>query len=219
MKLYYSPAACSLAVHIVAREANIPIDLVKVDIGSHRLAGGIDFYRINPRGYVPVLELEDGVRFTEVGALVQYIADLAPEVDLIAPVGTLDRLRTQSWLNFVATELHKSFSWLWHKETAESTKQTVIERLNRHFAELDVLFAQQLYLVGRTFTVADAYAFTILNWAHMLRVDLKSFPALRAYVDRIGSRPRVREAMMAEGLIRKATSQIVLCTAGHPSDA
>lgn len=205
MKLYYSPAACSLAVHIVAREAGIVLDLIKVDLGSHRLADGIDFHTINPRGYVPVLELDDGSRITEVAALVQYVADLAPAAMLIPPAGTVERVRVQSWLTFISSELHKAFSpWLWHKGTAESTKQDVLGRLARHFAELDALLARQPYLTGDTFTVADAYAYAILSWAYILRVDLKPFPAVGAYLDRVASRPRVREALVAEGLIRKA---------------
>ncbi|MDX2089692.1 MAG: glutathione transferase GstA [Kofleriaceae bacterium] len=204
MKLYYSPAACSLAVHIVAREANIPVELIRVDISTHRLEDGTDFYSINPRGYVPVLELEDGTRITEVAALVQYIADRAPELRLIPPAGTLARVRVHSWLTFVSSELHKGFGPLWHKDTAESTKQNAVARLMRHFAELDVQLARQPYLMGDTYTVADAYAFTILNWSRMVRVDLTPFPALGAYVARIASRPRVAEALATEGLVRKA---------------
>lgn len=204
MKLYYSPAACSLAVHIVAREASIPVDLIKVDIGTHRLEDGTDFYSINPRGYVPVLELDDGTRITEVAALVQYLADLVPEAQLLPPAGTLERVRVQSWLTFVSSELHKSFSPLWHADTAESTKQSIRARLSRHFTELDTLLGQQPYLLGDTYTVADAYAYTILNWAHMLRVDLMPYVALSAYVSRIASRPSVREAHVAERLVRKA---------------
>jgi glutathione S-transferase len=203
MKLYYSPAACSLAVHIVAREADLPIETIKVNIETHRLEDGTDFYAINPRGYVPVLELDDGTRITEVAALVQYVADLAPEAALIPPAGSIERVQLQSWLTFISSELHKAFSWLWHKNTAESTKQNVLARLARHFGELDALLVERPYLMGR-YTVADAYAFTILSWARMLRVDLNAFPALAAYITRVASRPRVRDALMAEGLDRKA---------------
>ncbi len=123
--------------------------------------------------------LTAGLRITEVAALVQLIADLAPDAGLIPPAGTIDRVRVQSWLTFISSELHKAFSpWLWHKDTAESTKQNVIGGLERHFAELDTLLAQQPYLMGEAFTVADAYAYTILNWAPMLRFDLKLFGAL-----------------------------------------
>jgi glutathione S-transferase len=205
MKLYYSPAACSLAVHIAAREAGVTIDLVKVDLGTHRLEDGTDYYTINPRGYVPLLELDDGTRLTEVAALVQYLADVAPDAGLIPPAGRLDRVRVQAWLTFVSSELHKAFSpWLWHKDTAEPTKQSVLARLARHFAELDALLAQQPYLMGEAFTVADAYAYTIVSWAYPLRVDLTPYPSLEAYLARVAQRPRVREALLAEGLIKKA---------------
>jgi glutathione S-transferase len=199
MKLYYSPVACSLAVHIVAREAGLPIELIKVDLRTHRLDDGTDYHAINPRGYVPLLELDDGTRLTEVAALVQYLADLAPEAGLIPPPGTIDRVRVQEWLTFISSELHKAFSpWLWHKDTAESTKQDVLERLTRHFAELDGLFGKQPYLMGDAFTVADAYAYTILNWAHLLRIDLDPFPSLSAYIARVAQRPSVREAIAIE---------------------
>lgn len=204
MKLYYSPAACSLAVHIVAREANVPVELIKVDIGTHRLADGTDFYAINPRGYVPVLELDGGERVTEVAAVVQHIADLAPASALIPPAGTLARVRVQSWLTFVSSELHKGFSPLWHKETADSTKQSAIARLSRHFTELEAVFAQQPYLTGDAFTVADAYAYTILSWAPMLRIDMTPYPSIASYLARVTARPSVHEALIAEGLRQKA---------------
>jgi glutathione S-transferase len=205
VKLYHSPAACSLAAHIVAREAGVPIELVKVDLSTHRLDDGTDYYTINPRGYVPLLELDDGTRLTEVSAIVQYLADLAPEAQLLPPPGTLERVKVQQWLTFVSSELHKAFSpWLWHKETAESTKKDVLSRLARHFAELDRLLSQQPYLTGGRFTVADAYAYTIVNWANYLMVSLKPYPALVAYLARVAARPRVEQALVAEGLVKKA---------------
>jgi glutathione S-transferase len=205
MKLYYSPAACSLAVHIVAREAGLPVELVKVDLATHRLDDGTDYYTINPRGYVPLLELDDGTRLTEVAAIVQYLADLAPEAQLLPPAGTLDRVHVQQWLTFVSSELHKAFSpWLWHKETAESTRKDVLARLARHFGELDRLLARQPYLNGTRFTVADAYAYAIVNWANFLMVSLKPYPALAAYLERVAARPRVEQALQFEGLTRKA---------------
>lgn len=205
MKLYFSPAACSLAVHIVARELGLPIELVKVDLRTHRLDDGTDYHRINPRGYVPLLELDDGTRVTEVAALVQYLADLAPESELMPAAGTIDRVRAQGWLTFISSELHKAFSpWLWHNDTAASTKQNVLERLARHFGELDALLTRQPFLMGDTFTVADAYAYTILSWSHLLRVDLAPYPSLAGYLARVGKRPAVAEALAAEGLTRKA---------------
>lgn len=205
MKLYYSPATCSLAVHIVAREAGLPVELVKVDIGTHRLDDGTDYYTINPRGYVPLLELDDGTRLTEVSAIVQYLADLAPQAALLPPAGSIDRVHVQEWLTFISSELHKAFSpWLWHKETAESTKQNVRERLARHFGELDRLLAKQPYLTGQRFTVADAYAYAIVNWSHYLMVSLKPFPALAAFLGRVESRPGTHQALVTEGLVKKA---------------
>jgi glutathione S-transferase len=205
MKLYYAPAACSLAAHIVAREAGLPIELIKVDIGNHTLEDGTDYYTVNPRGYVPLLELDDGTRLTEVAAIVQYLADLAPEAQLIPPAGTIDRVRVQQWLTFVSSELHKAFSpWLWHKETAESTRQNVKQRLARHFGELDRLFAQQPYLMGARFTVADAYAYAIVNWANFLMISLKPYPALATFLERVAARPKTGQALVAEGLVKKA---------------
>jgi glutathione S-transferase len=205
MKLYYAPATCSLAAHIVAREAGLPIELIKVDIGNHTLEDGTDYYTINPRGYVPLLELDDGTRLTEVTAIVQYLADLVPAAQLIPPAGTIDRVHVQEWLTFVSSELHKAFSpWLWHKETAESTKQNVRERLARHFGELDRLFAKQPYLMGERFTVADAYAYAIVNWAHFLMISLKPYPALAAFLARVAARPKAQQALVAEGLHKKA---------------
>jgi glutathione S-transferase len=205
MKLYYSPGACSLAPHIVAREAGIKIELVKVDLATHKVEDGTDYYTINPRGYVPLLELDDGTRLTEVAAIVAYLADLKPQANLAPAHGTFERVRLQQWLAFISSELHKVFSpWLWHKETAESTKQTVKERLGVRFRELDTLFAQQDFLLGKQFTVADAYAYAILNWTSFLGISLKQYPALGAYLVRIAARPRVAEALGAEGLLKKA---------------
>lgn len=205
MKLYYAPAACSLAAHIVAREAGLPIELVKVDLATHRLDDGTDYMTINPRGYVPMLELDDGTRLTEVAAIVQYLADLMPAAGLLPPAGTLARVRVQEWLTFVSSELHKAFSpWLWHKETAASTRNDVLRRLARHFGELDRLLARQPYLTGDRFTVADAYAYTIVNWAGFLSISLKPFPALAAFLARVAARPNTQQALVAEGLLKKA---------------
>lgn len=205
MKLYYAPAACSLAVHIVAHEAGLPIQLVKVDLDSHRLEDGTDYTTINPRGYVPLLELDDGTRLTEVAAIVQYLADLAPAAGLLPPAGTLDRVRVQSWLTFVSSELHKAFSpWLWHKDTAESTRQAVKARLARHFSELDQLLAAQPYLSGERYSVADAYGYTIVNWANFLMISLKPYPALAGWLARVAARPATQQALAAEGLLKAA---------------
>ncbi len=205
MKLYYAPYACSLAPHIIAREAGLPIELVEVDLATRTLRNGGDYTAINPRGYVPALELEDGTVLTEVAALVQYLADLKPEAALAPKAGTLDRVRLQSWLTFVGTELHKQFSpWLWHADTAESTVQAVKAKIAVRFAELDRTLTAQPYLMGECFTVADAYAFAIVGWAPMMKMDLGAYPALAAWLARVGSRAKVKEAIAAERAKREA---------------
>jgi glutathione S-transferase len=204
MKLYYSPGACSLAPHIVAREAGLAVDLVKVDLMTHKTETGADYFRINPRGYVPALEI-DGELHTEVAALVQYLAEQAPASRLLPPAGTMDRFRVQQWLAFVSSELHKTFSpWLWHAETAEQTKQAARDKLGLRFTELDRHLADRAYLTGDTFTVADAYAFTIVNWSNFLKIDLKPYPNLSAFMARVAARPKVREALKAERLVAAA---------------
>jgi glutathione S-transferase len=200
MKLYHSPGACSLAVHIALREAGVPFDLHKVNLATHRLADGSDYRTINPRGYVPLLEFDDGARHTEVAALLQYIGDLEPSRRLL-PAGGPERLAVAEGLAFVATELHKVFSpWLWHAGTAETTQQAVRDKLALRFAELDRHFADHDWLALDRFTVADAYAFTIVNWANFLHIDLKPTPHLAAYLGRVAARPAVQAALAAEGL-------------------
>jgi len=204
MKLYYAPGACSLAPHIVAREAGIPLTLVKVDIlADHKTEDGADFRSINPRGYVPALRFDDGKIHTEASVLVQHLADSAPASGLMPAAGTPARLAVQEWLNFVATELHKTFSpWLWNKNTADSTKAAAKANLAACFGELDRTLAGRSYLTGETFTAADAYAFTIVNWSNFLDIDLKPYPNLSAYMVRVAARPRVRDALVAEGLVK-----------------
>ena len=205
MKLYYAPNACSLAPHIVAREAGIPIELVEVDLATHKLRNGADYFAINPRGYVPAIELDDGTVLTEVAALVQYLADLKPEANLAPTAGTLDRVKLQAWLTFISSELHKQFSpWLWHADTADSTVEAVKAKIANRFAELDRTLAAQPHLMGERFTVADAYAFAIVSWAPMMKMDLGPYPALAAWLARVGSRAKVREAIAAERSKREA---------------
>jgi len=204
MKLFYAMGACSLAPHIVAHEAGIPLELERVDIlkTPHITQSGVDFATVNPNGYVPVLVLDDGPMLTEGPAIVQYLADQRPESGLAPPAGTIDRARLQGWLNFVATELHKMYSpWLFHSEVGPEVqnfaRRKIAERLSsveRHLA------AKGPYLMGERFTVADAYLFTIVGWSAFTKIDLKPFSHLRAYMDRVGARPKVREAMRAEGM-------------------
>ena len=200
MKLYYAPAACSLAVHIALREVGAPFEAHAVDLATHRTADGRNYRSISPRGYVPLLELDDGSRHTEAAALLQYVADLDAAQALIGRPGTPRRLAVIEWLGFVSTELHKMFSpWLWHKETADSTRQAVKEKLATRFAELDTRLSTQDFLAG-DYSVADAYAFTIVNWANLLGLPLAAYPNLRAYLKRVQARPAVQDALRAEGL-------------------
>ncbi|NUZ06051.1 glutathione transferase GstA [Piscinibacter koreensis] len=202
MKLYYAPGACSLAVHIALREIGAPFDAVAVDLATHKLADGSSYLDVAPRGYVPVLEFDDGTRHSEAAALLQFVADSDPARTLIGEPGTTRRLAATEWLAFVATELHKTFSpWLWHKETADSTRQAAKEKLAARFAELDTLLAGQDFLAG-DYSVADAYAFTIVNWANFLALPLTRYPRLTAYLARVASRPAVQAALRAEGLVR-----------------
>jgi glutathione S-transferase len=203
MKLYFAPGACSLAVHIALREAALAPALVKVDLAAHRTAGGDDYLAINPRGYVPLLELDDGSRHTEVAALLQYIGELAPASGLVPAIGTPARLEVLKWTAFVAGELHKVFSpWLWSKETDDATRKACKDKLAQRFAELDTVLAGRAFLAGDAFSVADAYAFTVVSWAPMLGMQLAPYPKLAAYLGRIAQRPAVHAAMLAEGLVK-----------------
>ncbi|BAV64463.1 glutathione transferase GstA [Sphingobium cloacae] len=199
MKLYYAPYACSLAVHIVALEAGVSLDLVKVDLDGYTLPDGSDYRSVNPRGYVPVLEFDDGERLTETAVLVQYLADSGSHRELLPAFGTRERLRAQSWLNVIATELHKTFSWLWRDDTPEETRQIVRAKLADRFAELDGLLAAQPFLTGTQFTVVDAYAFTVVDWANHVDIDLSAYPNLSAFMVRVGDRPSVQAALREEG--------------------
>ncbi|MFZ5676421.1 MAG: glutathione transferase GstA [Pseudomonadota bacterium] len=202
MKLYYSPGACSLAPHIVASEAGVPLELEKVDLASHKLADGSDYYDVNPRGYVPAVQVKAGEPvLTEANVVVQYIADQKPEAGLMPKAGTPERYRAQQWLAFIATELHKNFSWLWYKDTPAETKTAVKAKLDKRFAELDSHLEGNAYLLGKDFSAADAYAFTIINWVNFLGMNLNSFPNLKAYMDRVAARPKVQAALKAEGLV------------------
>jgi glutathione S-transferase len=201
MKLYYAPGACSLSPHIVAREAGIALELERVDLGTnpHRTETGADFTQINPKGSVPALRLNDGQLLTEGPAIVQYLADLAPESGLAPAAGTLERYRLQEWLSFVGTELHKMFSpWLFHPEYGEQAAEVARAKIAQRFAFLDAHLAEHPYLLGPGFSAADAYAFTIVGWARPMRIDLARYGHLHRYMDRIAARPKVREAMQLE---------------------
>jgi len=203
MKLYYSPGACSLSPHIVAREAGIPIQLQKVNTKDKSMEGGGDFWQVNPRGYVPVLELDNGERLAEGPAIVQYLADQKPEAGLAPKAGTLERYRLQEWLNFITAELHKQFSPLFKPNTPEDYKPIAKQNIATRFDWLDKQLAGKDYLTGKQFTVADAYLFVMLNWTKPTQIDLAKWPNLVAFQKRVAARPKVKEAMQAEGLIPK----------------
>jgi glutathione S-transferase len=202
MKLYYSPAACSLSPHIVLRELALPFELVKVNLKTKRTADERDFTAINPKGYVPALELDDGQVLTEGPAIVQYLADRKPEAGLAPPNGTLARYRLQEWLNFISTELHKQFSPLFAPNTPDATKDAQRERLAGRFDWLSKQLEGKDYLLGKDFSVADAYLFTVLSWGRHVGIDLARWPTLKGYVERVAARPAVQEALKAEGLTK-----------------
>lgn len=200
IKLYYSPGACSLAPHIALKEAGVPHELVRVDLGTHKTQSGEDFYAINPKGYVPALQLDDGSLLTENGALEQYIADLAPEKKLAPPAGTMERYRLQEWLHFVGTEIHKAYSPLFNPATPEETQKAQLEHISRRLGLVEKHLEGKQFLLGDSFTVADAYLFTVLSWSRFKGPDLKQWPAVEAYFQRVAERPAVQAAMAAEGL-------------------
>jgi glutathione S-transferase len=202
MKLYYSPGACSLSPHIVLREAGLPFQLQKVDLRSKKTAADEDFTRINPKGYVPVLQFDDGTVLTEGPAIVQWVADQVPEKHLIPDAGTMLRYRLIEWLNFLSTEVHKQFSPLFNPLSGEEVKARQKEVLARRFDYIQGELGQGPYLLGAQFTVADAYLFTLLGWCRWVDIDLARWPGLADYVARVAARPAVVEAMRAERLIR-----------------
>jgi len=201
MRLYYSPGACSLAPHIVAREAGVPIELVKVDLATKTTEKGEDFLSINPKGSIPTLAFADGTVLTEGAVVSQFLADKAPGLGLLPAQGSFDRYRALEWLNYVATELHKSFSTLWRKDTPAEMRTIVRKNIGTKFSYLDRHLASQDYLLGDHFGAADAYAFTMLSWAPAVGIDLANWPNLAAYAERIAARPKVRDALAVEGLV------------------
>ncbi len=201
MKLYYSPGACSLSPHIIASEAELPIELIKVDLESKLTETGEDFRQLNPNGYVPLLILDDGNRLTEGPAIVQYLADQAPDKRLIPAAGTFERYKLQQWLNFISTEIHKSFSPLFNPVAPEAAKKLATTILMTRLDTVAELLSSQPFLLGDNFSVADAYLFVTLSWGQYVNIDISRWPALARYADRISERPAVQKAMKEEGLI------------------
>ena len=202
MKLYYSPGACSLSPHIALREAGLDFTLVRASTKTHQLDDGTDFYRINPLGYVPVLELDSGERLREGPAIVQYIADQAPDKQLAPANGTLARYQLQEWLNFIGTEVHKGFSPLFNPATPADYKAMCKDKLGQRLQWINDQLQDGGYLMGAQFTVADGYLFTTTNWAKPMGIDLSHLEKLVAYRQRISERPAVVAAMQAEGLLK-----------------
>ena len=206
MKLYYAAGACSLSPHIVALEAGIPLQLEKVDTKTKLTEHGQDYLQINPKGYVPALVLDDGELLTEGPAIVQYLADLKPQSQLVPANGTTARYRVQEMLGYINSELHKSYSPLFKAETPDVAKQERREYLRKRYALLEQHLAKHPWLVGDHFSVADAYLFTVTNWAKHVALDLSEFAAINDFQQRVAARPKVQAAMEAEGLIKKAAA-------------
>ena len=202
MKLYYSPGACSLAVHITLCETGLPFEKESVDLASKKTAGGADFSAINAKGYVPALQLDNGEVLTEGPAINQYLADLVPEKKLAPANGTLDRVRLQSWLTFIGTELHKSFSPLFRPGSSDEAKKQATDAIANRLTYVNNQLAGKQYLVAEQFSIADAYLFTVVGWMGFLSMPTDAYPHVQALVGRVGARPAVQAALKAEGLIK-----------------
>jgi glutathione S-transferase len=202
MKLYYSPGACSLSPHIVLKESGLPFEAIAAPTKTHKLLDGTDYYTINPLGYVPYLVLDDGRTLHEGPAIVQYIADLVPAKQLAPINGSWERYKLQEWLNTIGTELHKGFSPLFTPGMPDQAKDMAKARLVSRLTWVDGELAGKIYLMGDTFTVADAYLFVVAGWGKHVGVDTSGLPNLTAFMARVAGRPAVQEALRAEGLIK-----------------
>jgi glutathione S-transferase len=201
MKLYYSPGACSMAPHIVALEAGLKLDYVKVDIPNKKTEGGDDYWKVNFKGYVPTLQLDNGEMLTEVGVICQYLSDQKPESGLAPKAGTMERYRLMEWLNFVAAEVHKQIGALFNPKYTPEMKEVQTAVIGRRLKPLEEKLAdKRQYLMGDKFSAPDAYLYTVLRWAGKLGIDLGQWPNIKAYFERVGKRPKVMETLTAEGL-------------------
>ncbi len=201
MKLYYSPGACSLSPHIVLRELGYDFELERVDHATKTTEGGRDFLSVNAKGYVPALQLRDGEVLTEGAAIVQYLADAKSDTTLVPAPGTIERARLQEQLNFIASELHKAFSPLFGGSTQDAEKQAAVDRVALKLDQVEAALADgRPYLLGNSFTVADAYLFVVSGWTKPTGIGLDRWPNLRAHSERVGKRPNVQAALRAEGL-------------------
>jgi glutathione S-transferase len=202
MKLYYAPGACSLAPHIVAREAGIDIELEKVDLGSKKTASGKDFLTINPKGYVPALEFEKGQVLTEGPAIQQFLADKNPSAGLAPPHGTIERYRLQEMLTYINSEIHKSYGPLFNPKVLPEVRAERLDYLRKRFGYIDKVLDGKQFLLGDRYTVADAYLFVMVSWASHVGLDLGGLANIGAFAQRVGGRPAVQAALKAEGLVK-----------------
>ena len=202
MKLYYFPGACSLSPHIALREAGLTFDLEKMDPKTKKTETGADFLKVNPKGYVPVLQLDDGQVLTEAAVIVQYISDRKPGAKLLPAAGTMEHYRAQEWLNYIATEIHKGIGGLFNPKATDEWKQVLRDAMVPRFEFLTGKLGGKSYLMGESYTVADGYLFTVLGWTQYVGIDLAKWPVLKAYCDRIAQRPAVQAALKAEGLVK-----------------
>jgi glutathione S-transferase len=204
MQLYFAPGACSLASHIALREAGLAFELKRTDTKTKKLEDGSDYYAINSKGSVPALRLDNGQVLTEGPVILQYLADQKPDSGLAPKNGTLERYRLQEWLNYITSEIHKTFSPLFNPAADAKVKEYTVQNLEKKFDWLNKQLAGKQYLTGERFTVADAYLFVVVNWSNFVGIDLGRWPALREFHARVAARPKVQEAMEAEGLLKKA---------------
>jgi glutathione S-transferase len=202
MKLYYFSGACSLSPHIVLLEAGLPFTMEKVDSKNKKTAGGIDYFTINSKGAVPALQLDDGRMLTEGPAIVQYLADQKPDSGLAPRAGTFERYQLMEILNYITSEVHKSFAPLFNPEASAEWKTAAKTALAKKFDWLSTFLGSKTFLMGNTFTVADAYLFTILSWTGHVGIDLGQWPVLAAYHARVAQRPKVQQALKEEGLLK-----------------
>jgi len=201
MKLFYTPGACSLSPHIVLNELDLPYTVEKVDLKTHTTASGTDYYTLNPKGYVPALQLDNGEVLTEGPAIIQYLAEQKPQANLLPPAGSLERARVQEWLNFIGTEVHKTLAALFNPSISAEAKSKTIDTFGKRLGLVEKALQGKDYLTGKAFSVADAYLFTIVNWAPMLGIDLSPWPTVVQFQKRVASRPAVQKTLQAEGLI------------------
>jgi glutathione S-transferase len=204
MELYFSPGACSLASHITAREAGIPVELKRADTKTKKLVDGSDYLAVNSKGAVPALRLDNGQVLTEGVAIMQYLADQKPGSKLAPAAGTLERYRLQEWLNYITSEVHKSYSPLWNPSADPKVKEYTQANLEKKLDWINGQLAGKKYLTGDTFTIADAYLYTVINWSFFLGQNLDRWPALKEFHGRVAARPAVQAALEAEGLNKKA---------------